>query len=341
MGDAEADDALIALLGRSGFAGAGAISRLRAAGGNNRIYVTDTDRGRVIAKRYFQSAHDQRDRRHAEWAFLQYAERLRLGCVPRAIASDPTTGITIFEHVDGRRPAASDIGGPQLREATGFFLALNGPDRHALAAELGNASEACFSLSDHLALVDHRVARLASIVPATPADREAASLVGDLCRDWERIRRDVEAGLGADLAAVLPPEQRCVSPSDFGFHNALIRPDGSLCFLDFEYAGWDDPAKMVTDFFCQPAVPVAMRHFEEFLSASVGYARDGQALQARTRALLPVIRIKWCCIMLNQFIPDAAKRRSFADPEADMESSKRGQIEKVRAVLGRLGENAG
>jgi hypothetical protein len=178
-------------------------------------------------------------------------------------------------------------------------------------------------------------------VPSTPADREAVSLVGDLRRDWQRVRRDVEAGQGDGLAIALPPEQRCVSPSDFGFHNALIRPDGSLCFLDFEYAGWDDPAKMVADFFCQPAVAVAMRHFDEFLRAAVSYTGDGQALQARTRALLPVIQIKWCCIMLNQFIPDAAKRRSFANPEADMEQSKRRQIEKVRAVLGRLRTNAG
>jgi hypothetical protein len=314
---------------------------LRAAGGNNRIYVVDTDRDRMIAKRYFQSAQDRRDRRQAEWAFLQYAERLGLGCVPRPIASDATLGITIFEHIEGRRPVASDIGDPQLREATGFFLALNGADRHTLASDVGDASEACFSLADHLALVEQRVARLAAIAPSTPADREAVGLVGDLRQHWERVRRAVESGQGDSLAVALAPAQRCVSPSDFGFHNALIRPDGSLCFLDFEYAGWDDPAKTVADFFCQPAVPVDTRHFDEFLRTAVSYTGDGQALQARTRALLPVIQIKWCCIMLNQFIPDAAKRRSFANPEVDMEASKRGQIEKVRAVLGRLKANVG
>src|SRR5258708_29751946 len=41
----------------------------------------------------------------------------------------------------------------------------------------------------------------------------------------------------------------------FGFHNALLRPSQELCFLDFEYAGHDDPAKMVGDFFSQPAIP--------------------------------------------------------------------------------------
>ena len=38
------------------------------------------------------------------------------------------------------------------------------------------------------------------------------------------------------------------SPSDFGFHNALLKDNGKLCFLDFEYFGRDDPVKLMADF---------------------------------------------------------------------------------------------
>ena len=41
--------------------------------------------------------------------------------------------------------------------------------------------------------------------------------------------------------------ERTLSPSDFGFHNALKRSDGRIVFLDFEYFGWDDPAKMTAE----------------------------------------------------------------------------------------------
>jgi len=54
------------------------------------------------------------------------------------------------------------------------------------------------------------------------------------------------------MAQALPADETCLSPSDFGFHNALVDPSGALSFLDFEYAGRDDPAKPVSDFFCQP-----------------------------------------------------------------------------------------
>ena len=58
----------------------------------------------------------------------------------------------------------------------------------------------------------------------------------------------------APVEAELPVEQRTLSPSDFGFHNALRRPDGRVVFLDLEYFGWDDPAKMISDFLLHPAL---------------------------------------------------------------------------------------
>src|SRR6185503_11886129 len=46
-----------------------------------------------------------------------------------------------------------------------------------------------------------------------------------------------------------------LSPSDFGYHNAVLADDETVRFFDFEYAGWDDPAKLVCDFFNQVEVP--------------------------------------------------------------------------------------
>ena len=43
--------------------------------------------------------------------------------------------------------------------------------------------------------------------------------------------------------------EKTVSPSDFGFHNCLRNLDGNLIFFDFEYFGWDDPVKLISDFY--------------------------------------------------------------------------------------------
>ncbi|MFX9699951.1 hypothetical protein ABTP10_19680, partial [Acinetobacter baumannii] len=54
--------------------------------------------------------------------------------------------------------------------------------------------------------------------------------------------------------AAIDPSARCLSPSDFGFHNAVQRPEGQIVFVDFEYFGWDDPVKLTCDFMLHPGM---------------------------------------------------------------------------------------
>src|SRR5262249_33996160 len=147
-----------------------------------------------------------------------------------------------------------EIGRREIRQAVSFFHRLNEPAVRASARELPPASEACFSISDHFALVDSGLAQLKNLVPASETEHEMSMLVSDIHEAWQRHKTKIEAGLKENSLTIdspLEPHDRCLSPSDFGFHNALIRADGELCFFDFEYAGWDDPAKMVADFFYQ------------------------------------------------------------------------------------------
>jgi hypothetical protein len=87
-------------------------------------------------------------------------------------------------------------------------------------------------------------------------------------------------------------------------------------FLDFEYAGSDDPAKLASDFFCQPEIPVPPGLHATFIARMAeGFGLDDKG-QARCRMLLDAYRIKWTCIILNDFLPVGAARRAFADAGA-------------------------
>jgi hypothetical protein len=307
--------------------------RQGGTGGNSRVYVVDFDGRTAIAKQYFRHPADTRDRLQAEWAFLEYAQRAGIACVPRPLARDAASGIGVYQYIEGRNLGAADISASRVGEAAAFFLALNEAARRSEAA-LGAASEACFSIAEHLALVDRRIERLRGVAASSDEDRAAAAFVDTLRARWEAVREDVlrtTRAAGADPAAEV--EERCISPSDFGFHNALVRDTGDLCFLDFEYAGWDDPAKMVGDFFAHPGIPVPHGYFDAFASKTMGFSRHAAALEARVRLLEPVFRIKWCCIVLNEFVPEAAQRRRFAAPSADMATKKLQQLDKARALL--------
>ncbi len=91
------------------------------------------------------------------------------------------------------------------------------------------------------------------------------------------------------------------------------RPTASVTFLDFEYAGWDDPAKLDLRFL----LPAG--------GASAGAVASSRS-PARSRHASPnpswcspalgccclVYRVKWVCILLNEFLPVASGRRRFS-----------------------------
>lgn len=300
-------------------------------GGNNRVYdVRNAEGVRFLLKEYFHQAGESRSRFDSERSFYALAETVAAGRVPRALAWNADDRMGLFEWVEGRRLTESEVGAAELDAAIQFFAQINRDRDRPEAQALPQAAEACFNAADHIATVDRRIARLVDVEIEEGARRFVRE---ELVPVWQEMRSALASSQAFESA--LPNASRCISPSDFGFHNALRRPDGSLVFLDFEYAGWDDPAKTVCDFFCQPAVPVPMAHFEAWACGVAESVQEQklEAFVARCQALLPVYRIKWCCILLNEFISADRGRREFALGGGATEARKTGQLASARRLL--------
>lgn len=305
------------------------------AGGNNRSYRVVTSDNVYVAKQYFSHVGDSRDRLGSEFTFLKYAEHAAPGCAPVALAEDRETGMALYQFVSGRSLRPGEVKLEHVNAAASFFCALNAATYRSVA-RVPVASEACFSIEEHLSLVEVRLERLQSLEQRVPEDRDARDLLEAIVSCWQDIKVAVHAGAlvaGLNITEPLGPLQRCISPSDFGFHNALLQYDGQLRFLDFEYAGWDDPAKMTGDFFSQLAVPVPQEYFDHFAETCLAVFPQHEALMARADLLRPVYQIKWCCIALNVFLPVSLARRKFANPGLDERTLKRHRLVKVKPLL--------
>lgn len=309
-----------------------------AGGGNNRVYRVESASGTAVVKIYYRSPDDPRDRLAAEFGFSRFAWDRGVRAVPEPLASDDVAGMAAYEFVDGRKLRSGEVTAEHVRQAAEFFRAVNERRADPQSTTLPDASEACFSLTGHLDCVDRRITRLRSIDPASPGGRDAVEITDQRMRPlWDRIRRDVRAAGGVVMDELLSRRDRCISPSDFGFHNALVAAGDNLRFLDFEYAGWDDPAKMVCDFFCQPAVPVPREHLPAFVERVATLWDEPEKVVRRSALLMPVYELKWCCIMLNEFLPSADRRRTFAGMVSGQEQRRAVQLAKVGSVLDRMG----
>lgn len=269
-------------------------------GGNSRIYKLN---GTVAGKVYFQQK-----RLDVEFAAMQFLWQNGIRCIPRPLAVDPPGKIALYEFIEGTRPVptAADIDA-----AVDFLLRLKG-----LNGDLPPAAEACFSIHEIIVNIEERLARLEPVTPLREFLREFRRL-------FDQLRRTPDS----------PAPERTLSPSDFGFHNALRRTDGSLVFLDFEYFGWDDPAKMVSDFLLHPAMELSEDLKRRFWRGIV----TNKNLAKRIETVYPLFGLKWVTIMLNEFLPEDLRRRSFAAGHVyDRSAAQVRQLEKARRMIARI-----
>jgi hypothetical protein len=308
-----------------------------AGGANSRVYRVETSGGPLLLKVYYRHPDDPRDRLAADYGFTAFAWDHGIDAVARPIGCDRAAGLALYEFIAGTKLEPAEIGTDAAEQALAFFRAVNAHRHTERARALPDAAEACFSLQAHLDVVARRLARLCAIDGNTPVDAAAARFVRARLAPLGQAVLEVVAGeaarYGVALAAALPDMDRCLSPSDFGFHNALAQADGRLRFIDFEYAGWDDPGKMIADFFCQPERPVPVALFATFARAVAANLAEPEQATWRFGLLLPLYRVKWCCIMLNDFLPAANLRRRFAGGALAEEERKWRQLDRATRAL--------
>jgi Ser/Thr protein kinase RdoA (MazF antagonist) len=295
-----------------------------SGGTNNRVFRIGLGAESRLLKISAHKADDPRDRFSAEQEFYDFLEAGRVNSAPRRFGFEPSHRAAVYEWIDGRRVGA-EVGEKELDAALEFVAKVQQsvpPNADRIA------SEACFALSDHLALIDRRIDALRSRLRARQV---VGSFVDDeLMPAWRKTQKELAGRPAADFAA--SSGRRLFSPGDFGFHNALRKADGQLFFFDFEYCGWDDPAKTVADIFLQPESPVALGYWNSFCEAFGERLKLGDSFADRADALRPLFAVKWACILLNALIKNPAAG-------SDQETL---QLAKARSVLARYaGESGG
>jgi hypothetical protein len=295
-------------------------------GGNNRVYRVDAGGHAYALKAYPSREHDPRDRLQHEFEALRFISERFPRSVPAPVAADRQLRLALYSWVDGERVTSHNAN--DVRVAASFALALHTARNDAGARTLMPASEAIFGNADLIEQIEVRLRRLRGVAIDEPE-------LDVFLR--ERLEPELAARRQLDPAYdELPKPHRTLSPSDFGFHNALRQPDGTLVFIDFEYFGWDDPVKLVSDFLWHPAVELDAEERAALLAAAATIYGGDPAFAGRLQAYSPLIALRWAAIVLNEFVPEVWKRRVYAGQTGDWGEIKARQLAKAGRLLDRL-----
>ena len=299
-------------------------------GGNNRIYRIDGGDGPYALKFYPRQDSDPRDRLGAEFEALEFLTDHGVATVPRPFARDRERGCAVYEWIEGERVA--NPGEAEAAALADFLIRLHGLRGADGTERLRPASASCFSCAAVTDQLRARRARLDAVRAGEPAlarflderfDPLAATVLDDLRR--------------AGTETPLSPDRRTLSPSDFGFHNALRRPDGTIVFLDFEYFGWDDPVKAVSDVALHPGTDLSEPMGRLFLDrVRPVFAKSDPEFDQRLALTYPAFALIWCLILLNEFLPDCWARRARPGLSEDRSAVLSRQLDKAERLYQRI-----
>jgi len=231
-------------------------------GRNSRVVRVDCRDGSVFAmKAYFQSPSDPRDRMGCEYRALTFLKSEGIHQIATPICNDPEQRIAVYEFLKGNPLHGEVVGNGDIDQAVTFLAALRKLATPEKAGHFGPASEACFSIREILRNVEERFERLEKAAQKKP------SLASFLELELSPFRTGVTDWLGRfcqekglPIDQVIPGSARTLSPSDFGFHNALKLPEGVLFSSILNTSAGMTPPKQFPTFSCIPAWSYRRRH---------------------------------------------------------------------------------
>jgi thiamine kinase-like enzyme len=281
-----------------------------SAGRNSRVWRVEARDRTAIVKEYFADHGHNQSRLAAECNFLDYLNSQGHSNIPRLLLRSDEENFAVFSFIGG-----SKVTQPEellVTEAADFIIGINSLGDKPRAEQLGFAKDACKTISDHLSLAQVRIDALLEIKQQDEITRSMQHFVKEkIAPHFEFVQESIFAlTSNQERMRIFDAENIIISPSDFGFHNMLLNSDG-LNFLDFEYSGWDDIAKLICDFRCQPDVLVPTKiatHFQNRIQDAFSIS----GLLERVELLMPLHRLKWSCILLNEFRRSDMKRRQHA-----------------------------
>ena len=330
------------LMKRAGEAlGGDIISMERIGNGrNSRVYRAEVSDGRVVVlKHSVDESQEGLDRIATEHSSLRFLWDNGFRSIPRSLVVDVDQRISIHEYVEGSEIRGDSVTANEIDAAVNFIERLKSLAGRHDAKSLPPAAEACFSVRRLETVIRRRRDRLMSRHEDLP---EYKRLLDFIKSKFDPAFNDVTAWSISNLERagivpdrILPEKARTLSPSDFGFHNALRRSgDGGLVFLDFEYFGWDDPAKLVSDFLLHPAMSLADDLKKRFVDGAVVSLDCDDELPIRLKHVYPLYGLKWVMILLNEFVSEDLERRRFAARNVEDASAIRArQLMKAERLL--------
>ena len=223
------------------------IDKIKRDGNSNVYKLHDDNRQSFILKEYPNSQIELKPRLKNELSALNLLKNFKN--VPKLVSFNEELNLIILNYIEGKK--IERVTSKNISEAIIFINKLYEISKKNKKYHF--ATEACLKANDLTNQIDRRLYNLKSV-----KNKNLTKTLNKLIELNIKLKNrandmwpkdNIDKNLGRKFLTF--------SPSDFGFHNAIMLKNNTTTFIDFEYFGLDDPVKLISDFLWHPAMSLS------------------------------------------------------------------------------------
>jgi hypothetical protein len=287
--------------------------------GNNKIKRFTNDKYDLIIK-FFNN--DNSIKQEREVYFIEYLSDNGVTCIPKLFAYSFEKKYTIFHFIDGSS-SKTELDLSAILPFANFINLINNKLDHKNYKY--NAIDSAYSDKEHFHNVYQRLSLYIEFAKKNN-DLDYEEKIFNNCKIFLDKYFDENKPLSSSKNEII------LSPSDFGIHNSIFN-NNMYYFIDFEFAGLDDPAKLICDFMLHPKNNLKKESMRLFTDNLFFYSKS---ISKRIELLFPIYIIKWILIILN-FVDNEnlkKKKKLIADfNNNDFIDKQRKKIPRLTNIL--------
>ena len=223
------------------------------SGKNNLVKKIFFKKKIYIYKKYLKKSNNgiKYSRYSSETAFIKLLKKKNVKNLPTILNTNAKTQENIFNYIKGKK--ITKITNKDILQCVYFIKKINKDILNNKVVNFKYATEACLSIDNHIETAQRRIKMLLKFKKNFGIYKKTTLFVKNvLKKKLDQTKNNKYKSFSKkEILKKINKRDLILSPSDFGFHN-IIKKKNKLFFFDFEYAGMDDPVKLISDFICQP-----------------------------------------------------------------------------------------
>lgn len=279
-------------------------------GRNSCIFLlTSNKKDKYILKYYKYDIYNTRNRLKSEYTAIQFMTKIGIKNIPHIYYSDEKFNFSVFEFIEGRK--IKNITSYHIDKAVEFIKNINEFRMSTEAGNLMEAAECCFHIEQLLNTINTRLFWLRT-KGIDEYKLGLSNLLDALYLFYNKFKMQYYDLIKKFSRHEIRHIDKIISPSDFGYHNAL-ETTNNIYFIDFEYFGWDDAAKLISDFIFHPAMNISYNLKKYFVKKMLNIFHFVPNLKEKLILYCPFVGLNWVLRLLNEFLPERLDKLCTSD----------------------------